>query len=153
AVARHHAEDARREAVRVDGVIAHARRPQPARLCDERGLSADRREPPLAVGHRGEVIAERCRRSGVAGARHARSSRRAFRVVARRAASGGVRIGPLAVIWLAAAIAVVATAALGFAYAGKRSRRAAGPIVSPELAARLAAATQALVDASPWQPA
>jgi hypothetical protein len=57
------------------------------------------------------------------------------------------------VIWLAVALALIAVAALGIRYAGMRTPRAASPVAPPELAARLAAATRAFVDAPPWQPA
>lgn len=56
-------------------------------------------------------------------------------------------------IWLAAALALIAVAVLGIRFAGKRAPRGALPVVPAELAARLAAATRAFVAASPWQPA
>jgi hypothetical protein len=56
------------------------------------------------------------------------------------------------VIWLAVALALIAVALFGIRQAGKRTRDAATPIVPPELASRLAAATRAFVDAAPWQP-
>lgn len=56
-------------------------------------------------------------------------------------------------IWLGAAVLLIGVATIGIAVAGRRARRTAGPIVPPELAARLAAATQAFADAAPWQPA
>jgi hypothetical protein len=57
------------------------------------------------------------------------------------------------VIWLVAALALIAVAALGLHLAGRRTRSTGAPLIPPELAARLAAATRAFVDASPWQPA
>jgi len=57
------------------------------------------------------------------------------------------------VIWLAAALGLIAVSVLGIAYTGKRRRRGPTPVVSPELAGRLAAAASALTDATPWQPA
>ncbi|HET7504885.1 MAG TPA: hypothetical protein VFK02_27870 [Kofleriaceae bacterium] len=58
-------------------------------------------------------------------------------------------------IWLAAALLLVAVSALALAFVGARARRRRPglPIVPPELAARLGAATAALVDAAAWQPA
>jgi len=56
------------------------------------------------------------------------------------------------VIWLAVAIALIAVALFGIRQAGKRTRAAAAPLVPPELASHLAAATRAFVDAAPWQP-
>lgn len=56
-------------------------------------------------------------------------------------------------IWLGAALLLIGVAVIGITVAGRRARRTAGPIVPPDLAARLAAATQAFVDAAPWQPA
>ncbi|HEU4734473.1 MAG TPA: hypothetical protein VFT22_41570 [Kofleriaceae bacterium] len=57
-------------------------------------------------------------------------------------------------IWLAAALGLIAASALGIALVGARARRrGALPIVPPELAARLAAARAAFADAAAWQPA
>lgn len=53
-------------------------------------------------------------------------------------------------IWVLASLALLATAALGLRC---RQARPRGPLVSPALAARLAAATRALVAADPWHPA
>ncbi|HSR96908.1 MAG TPA: hypothetical protein VLM79_07660 [Kofleriaceae bacterium] len=55
-------------------------------------------------------------------------------------------------IWLAVALALIAVALFGVRHASRRTRSAATPIVPPELAHRLAAATHAFVDAAPWQP-
>jgi len=57
------------------------------------------------------------------------------------------------VIWLVAALALVALAALGSGFVGKRARRRDAPVVARELGARLVAATQAFADAAPWLPA
>jgi hypothetical protein len=62
-------------------------------------------------------------------------------------------VAAAAVIWLLVALALIAIAALGIRRAGRRTRSTAAPIVPPELADRLAAATRAFVDAPPWQPA
>lgn len=56
-------------------------------------------------------------------------------------------------IWLVAALGLIAASALGIARAGRRARRSGAPVVPPELAAQLAAATRAFADAAPWQPA
>jgi hypothetical protein len=57
------------------------------------------------------------------------------------------------VIWLLAALALIAIAALGIRRAGRRARSIPAPLVPPELTDRLAAATRAFADASPWHPA
>ena len=56
-------------------------------------------------------------------------------------------------IWLLAALALIALVALAVRRAGRPTRSTAAPLVPPELADRLAAATRAFVDAPPWQPA
>jgi len=57
------------------------------------------------------------------------------------------------VIWLVAAVGLVAASALGIAFVAKRTRRREAPVVAQELGPRLAAATHALTAAAPWQPA
>ncbi len=57
-------------------------------------------------------------------------------------------------IWLTAALGLIAASALALRYIAKRARERAGaPVVPPDLAARLGAATRALGDAAAWQPA
>ena len=56
-------------------------------------------------------------------------------------------------IWLATALGLFAVAVLGGALARRRTHRGSAPVVSPELAARLATATRSFVDAPAWQPA
>jgi len=56
------------------------------------------------------------------------------------------------VIWLALAVGLAAISAAGVAYVGRRGRRRA-LLLSPDLAARLAAALDAYQRADPWQPA
>jgi hypothetical protein len=57
------------------------------------------------------------------------------------------------VIWLAAALVLIAVSVLGIVHVGKRARRGPTPVVPAELAARVSAATAAFVEAAPWQPA
>jgi hypothetical protein len=57
------------------------------------------------------------------------------------------------VIWLVVALAIVAVAAAGLVFAGRRRRTGPATVVPAELAARLAAATRALAGTAPWQPA
>jgi hypothetical protein len=65
------------------------------------------------------------------------------------AAAGAASI---AVIWFFVALALIVVAALGIRQAGKRTRAAPSPLVPPELADRLVAATRAFLDAAPWHP-
>jgi len=56
-------------------------------------------------------------------------------------------------IWLVAALGLVAASALAMIFLGRRARRRRAPVVAADLGARLAGAIQALAGAPPWQPA